>query len=198
MDTDLNYSRPISLKCSFTSSLRSRYAKHRLIIGYSSRSWISIIDQCKRSCGRCLLRCACNYVGHLYSKAFADVFEWRQISFSQKRTRLVEEFHKEAAARRQEFRGTWDKNWLNRYLDDRRRQTRNLEEICSCEGDMETRTVVACLAVFLAVSANLVFASRPVEEDSNSVRQEDVRSLESEIRWLKEKTAEVGRPNRPI
>lgn len=107
----------------------------------------------------------------------------------------MEELHKDAAARRQELRGTGDKNWLNRYRDDRKRQTRNLEEICNCEGDMETRTVVACLAVLLAVSANLAFASRPVEEDSNSVRQEDGRSLESEIRWLKEKTAEVGRPN---
>jgi len=58
---------------------------------------------------------------------------------------------------------------------------------------METRTVIVCLAAFLAVSAHLVLASRPIEEDSNSVRQEDGRSLESEIRWLKEKTAEVGR-----
>lgn len=63
---------------------------------------------------------------------------------------------------------------------------------------METRTIVACLAVFLAVSADLlgVASSRAVEEDSNSVRPEDGgRSLESEMRWLKEKTAEVGRLN---
>lgn len=57
---------------------------------------------------------------------------------------------------------------------------------------MEARAVAAVIVVCFAVCATVaVTSARSAEDDASPSRQDEGRSLDGEIRWLKEKTAEV-------